>query len=557
MLRLIDLSGEAHPIVGYEDLCWIHKQSGYDTLSFDIPIESDDYKLILPESKIEYRTNIWKIKKISDGTVQCDIDFGFLKRKVYKAYESATRSLSAVLVEHLPDDWTVVGAESIVIKRTIKFDYCTDYDVINACLSTYKVYFVWNTVDKILSVVDSQNIPESDEYLTTDLNLKRISYQGSTKDFVTRLFCYGKDGMTFSDINDGKEYIENFYYSSEIICGTWDDERYTIKESLLEDGKELLAKLSAPVDSYECEAVNLAKLNDIYSFLEFKLHIKILLVDKNTDTRISHVVAEYKEYPEEPIRDVLVLSTVADSISSQINDLSSATNDEDEKIVVEVSSLVEAVSDSIAEQTDNVIEAIDAEFECVALSAESKKKSGYNLILNSSGVNGLNCWTAVGDVSVVDDNGSLSGHCFMIGANASISQQVKVPAARDYTLSFHFIKYHTGSASIRVAGEDGTITSYEVPSMQEEKVNIHIINVDSEYVLITIVSDADFLFVSDIVLCEGVMQETYWSPSISDESAVADNTECNLISAPFDVYGNDSKATVKPTETGGFSVYVI
>lgn len=557
MLRLIDLSGETHPLVGYEDLCWTHKQSGYDTLSFDIPEESDDYKLILPESKIEYGTNIWKIKKVKDGSIQCDIDFGFLKAKVYINYESATRSLSEVLIEHLPDAWTIVGAESIVIKRTIRFDYCTDFDVVNACLSTYKVYFVWNTVDKILTVVDSQNIPESDEYLTTDLNLKRISYQGSTKDFVTRLYCFGKDGMTFSDINDGKEYIENFSYSSEIICGTWSDERYTIKESLLEDGLALLAKLSAPVASYECEAVNLAKLNDIYNFLEFKLHIKILLIDKNMDTRVSHIVAEYKEYPEEPIRDVLVLSTVADSISSQINDLSSAADDKNEKIVVEVSTLVEAVSDSIAEQSDDMFCTLEEEIAEVYSTTQQKKKCGYNLLHNSSGINGLDGWNVEGNVSVVDDNGSVSGYCFMLSSGVVMSQQVKLPAGRDYTLSFTCIKYHDSIAKISVSGESGVIVDHTVSSLEVEKVYLQISKLRSDHITINVSSDGDFLLIGDIIFCEGLLDEMCWSPSQNEGECVVDNSEKTNLSTPICVSGDNSNAVIKPTDTGGFSVYIL
>lgn len=58
-------------------------------------------------------------------------------------------------------------------------------------------------------------------------------YKGKATGIVTRLYAQGAGNMTFADINDGKNYIECFDYTDEVIAGYWRDERYTIPEHLL------------------------------------------------------------------------------------------------------------------------------------------------------------------------------------------------------------------------------------------------------------------------------------------------------------------------------------
>ena len=43
-------------------------------------------------------------------------------------------------------------------------------------------------------------------------NLKSIQRVVDTRELVTRLYAYGKDGMTFASINGGKEYVEDYTF---------------------------------------------------------------------------------------------------------------------------------------------------------------------------------------------------------------------------------------------------------------------------------------------------------------------------------------------------------
>lgn len=58
------------------------------------------------------------------------------------------------------------------------------------------------------------------------LNLRKISLKSDTYDFYTRIYPIGKDGITPEWLT-GKDYIDNFQYSSKIKAYVWKDERYT------------------------------------------------------------------------------------------------------------------------------------------------------------------------------------------------------------------------------------------------------------------------------------------------------------------------------------------
>ena len=57
----------------------------------------------------------------------------------------------------------------------------------------------------------------------------------SLTDFRANTFyAYGKDGMTFASINNGKEYVEDFTYTSEVRISTLDCSNFTNPYQMLE-----------------------------------------------------------------------------------------------------------------------------------------------------------------------------------------------------------------------------------------------------------------------------------------------------------------------------------
>lgn len=325
MLRLIAADGSEHPITSYENYHIKHKEDGCNNLTFDVDLSDAIYPLIQEECRIVNKDNHWLIKKIDDDRISCELDFDFLKQRIYKDYKSSTRTLAQVLESHLPAGWIVEGANVSSIGRTISFDFCTDYDVVYECMKTYDVRFVWNIKDKVLKVVDTSKIVPTGEYLTSELNLKSLSFKGETTSFATRLYAYGKDGIGIeeaiisvggSDAVYGLPYVDSNSYADKIVCAYFKDERFTVPTNLYNEAVLRLNTLSFPVRSYECKVIDLAKQSKEYEFLDLQMHKKVTLIDAERQIHVVHLVVEYDEYPDDEDNNTVTLSCVPSTIQS-------------------------------------------------------------------------------------------------------------------------------------------------------------------------------------------------------------------------------------------------
>lgn len=334
MLSIFD-SGEKYPITGYDNFYIDHVDGGEDTLNFSVKTDAEIYKHIAEENRVEFRDCYYKVKSIDApstyANVSCTVDLGFLKENFHKVYDSGSLTLFVLLQTLLPAGWTIKGFDP-GISRTIHMENATDYDIVKQALSTYSVSYEWHTKTKPASVpagddnqyetlviLNPNDTTSSGEYLTDQLNLRRIAFKGKSTDFCTRLYPYGKDGLTIASVNDGKEYIENHQYSNDVVCGYWQDDRYTVADNLKADAEKKLATLSVPARSYDCDVLDLAKLDPKYSDFKFSMYKVVTLIDRLRHARINHQIMKYREYPDEPQRNELILSTVLKGVKAQLS----------------------------------------------------------------------------------------------------------------------------------------------------------------------------------------------------------------------------------------------
>ncbi len=278
---------------------------------------------------MEYGGNDYNIKSIdapgSSANIKCEINLDFLKAGFHKAYDSGSLTLSALLQTFLPAGWTITGYAP-GISRTINMENATDYDVMKQAIKTYAVAFQWHTLAKTVVVINPADKTPSGEYLTDELNLRSIAFKGESKDFITRLYPYGKDGLTIATANGGIEYVENHQYSDKIVCGSWSDDRYTVPDDLKADAVKKLAALSVPARSYDCDVIDLAKLDSKYSDFAFAMYKVVTLIDRKRKIRLDHQIMEYKEYPEQPEKNVLTLSSVIATVQDNVNQAQSTAD---------------------------------------------------------------------------------------------------------------------------------------------------------------------------------------------------------------------------------------
>ena len=501
MLFYYDSAGIRQALTDFDGFYVEHTYGGNDSLRIDLAKNSEDYKAFAEELRVEYLDNYYLVKKISDTEMECELDFDFLKTDFYKSYSSGTISIGNFLFEMLGAEWQIEGASAVTRRRTIAAEFATKYELLEQAKDTFMVCFEWHIKDKRLVVIDPATIEPSGEYLTTELNLTDLSFTGETTDYITRLYPYGKDGLTITAVNDGLEYVENNTYTDKAISGYWSDDRYTDAQSLKDAAIERLKILSYPIRSYECNIADLAKTASGYDFLSFKMYAVVTLLDPDKGVRAEHQVVSYREYPESPSQNKITLSSVTDTITSEISRVNQTVEvetkrfeqqvnvvkqeaDQNSALISQVytkgetdtrmSSLIQQAADvlrsELSEQyvTDDSLQAYVSTLEQTisGIDFRTSVRGGYNLLQGTAAFD-LENWETSGNVSAVrntvDTIDTESGGTFLLGAGTSstLSQTVKtIPGGMYcYMLRYKLIGSVIGPAILTVQDTETVLSA--------------------------------------------------------------------------------------------------
>lgn len=313
--------------------------SGLDELVFSVSIWDEEYPLIQEEASIREHSDEdapinYLVKAIDGGSqtaqIKCQIDLDEWKGTLVVSYDSGSATIGEIVEAVKPTGWTVVNNSGVSYRRTIRLEGATALDVLEQCRSTFAdCTFRFDNVAKIVTIVNMETGQNIGAFATRDLNLKRNEYKGKSTGFATRLYAYGKDGLSFADINGGKPYVENHDYSDRVICAYWSDERYTVAANLLLDAQAKIDQMAVPQRSFDCDVVDLAAVDpDKYGYLSFPLFTVMGLIDQTRGAgKVNHKVVERWRYPYLPQKNKVVLSTAAPRIQSQVTQIiQSVTN---------------------------------------------------------------------------------------------------------------------------------------------------------------------------------------------------------------------------------------
>lgn len=353
------IGGDEIPVSEYRNFYIDHKQDGRDWLGFTLAVDSELYRGISEETKVRYRGVDYLCKKISDGHIECEIDLDFLRKGFHETFTSA-KPLSSLLADILPVGWTAHGAVLIHGSPTIELETCTDLDILTEAQTEYRCWFSWNHEAKICTVVSADAVVRTGEYVTDELNLRTLSFKGSSVNFCTRLYAYGKSGASIDSVNGGKKYIDDFSYSSKLIVGYFKCD-YELPANILKAAQYELSLRSHPERSYECDVVDLAKLSDEYDFLDFQLHRTVTLIDTRRGINVDHRIVEYVEYPDEPHRNTVTLARAVRKMA-QIKEVIKNSVDE---VKIQIAEVNAAVAEDVATIQANISE-INASVNTVA-----------------------------------------------------------------------------------------------------------------------------------------------------------------------------------------------
>lgn len=317
--------GDQASAVNVDDYYIRELSSGLDELIFEIPITDENYQYMIEEAPIvEEQKYVIKSIDADDeiAKVKCQIDIDEWQINMYVGFTNNSDTVYNTIQQVLPGGWSLIDKAYLNTKMTIEMDAGTAFDVLNSCASSYGIKFRLDNVARTVTILIPENNPPIGAFVTRELNMTELNYKGKSTNFATRMYAYGKDGMTFESINDGKPYVDNNTYSDKIVSVYWKDERYTDPESLLEAANLNLAQMAVPERSYSCSVVDLAKTNpELYSFQDFSLFNVVTLIDTVKNMRVNHVVAEYRRYPHYPEENIVTLSTVTPRLQDSVKSI--------------------------------------------------------------------------------------------------------------------------------------------------------------------------------------------------------------------------------------------
>ena len=300
-------------LINYKDLC-IESilATGDKKLSFSLHKEDKFYNLIEEECYIETKTQEYVIKARDVGVdytrFDCVLNLEELEANIFDRFESVEQTITASLnLAIVGTGWTVKD-NTLKKKRTVRCTNKNALEIVQEIKKTYRVDIVFNTLEKKIEIYEHLG-EDKGTYFIDSLNLTALQVQSDSYKFATRIIAEGKNGLTFSSINNGKNYVENYQYSRKVKTIYWKDERYTVKESLLEDAKAKLEEISKPYTSYNASILNLAELNSKYkNILDYQLGDTITLISRNNKVKDKQRIVKTVEYPQDHSRDTVELA---------------------------------------------------------------------------------------------------------------------------------------------------------------------------------------------------------------------------------------------------------
>ena len=164
--------------------------------------------------------------------------------EIVNPYEkgSAAYALYALLYD---SGWTV-GTVDVDGKFDLESDKKSILENIKAVQSLWGGILIFDSLQKIVHLRSEEIYQPYNGYgirfRFNETGLER----NISKNIVTRLFVYGKDGLNIAASNDGKEYLEDYSYTSTPLYGLIENNDISNVGDLIVWGERELKKLSTP-----------------------------------------------------------------------------------------------------------------------------------------------------------------------------------------------------------------------------------------------------------------------------------------------------------------------
>lgn len=410
---VLDLDGAWEAVLENAfDIVVTSEVNGADTLAFKFPYNDPKRAALNNEKQVQIAGDIYRIRTLtdekgSDGsgiltTVYAeaafyDLTFSAEKQPIEFNASLASEALSYALGG---TEWRI-GSVDVTTLRTWT---CQEKNALAILRMTQNIHggdLVFDSRNHLVNLLTFSG-RDSGALFAYRKNLTGIKRVVDTRSLVTRLYAFGKDGMTFASINNGKEYVESFNYSDEVRVSTLDLSNFTNPYQMLEYANMRLGEYAKPRVSYVLSAMDLSVLTG-YEHEQWNLGDIVTVDDRDLDLTIKTRVIRREYNLQEPWKTVLELST-------------------------KLRELGDSSSDNLADQLD----------QSSLIGQEIKDMVPFNHLRNSRADDGFAYWQNSG-FEVDTENGVTGTASFkavgVSGATKSMAQTVYPSSRRNYTLS--------------------------------------------------------------------------------------------------------------------------
>lgn len=317
-LIVLNHSGEKEVILeNAYDIILTGEINGIDTLEFNLPFQDSKRQYLENEKQIKVGEDFYRIRKITDekndqGTSITSVyaeaafyDLGFSKKKAEISFNADTADIP-IKYALADTDWTI-DKVNVRTKRTWT---CTDKNALAILRKVQDLHggdLIFDNSKKTVSLLTFSGT-DSGALFCYRKNLKSIKRVIDTQSLITRLYAYGKDGMTFASINNGKEYVEDMSYTDEIRVSSLDCSNFTNPYQMLEYARMRLADYGKPRISYVLNAMDLSNLTG-YTHENWKLGDIVTIMDNDLNIKVKTRIVRREYNLREPWNTVLELST--------------------------------------------------------------------------------------------------------------------------------------------------------------------------------------------------------------------------------------------------------
>ena len=321
--------GFARPVILNKDNAWeavlenafdiivTSEVNGADTLEFKLPFQDAKRLSLDNEKQVQIVNDVYRIRtvtddKTSDGrvvtTVYAEAAFYDLAFSEVKETISFNADTADVPMAHAlaGTDWAV-GTVNVTSKRTWE---CNEKNALAVLRQTQVIHGGDLIFDCAIRLVHLLTFSGNDNgvLFCYRKNMKSIQRVVDTRSLVTRLYAYGKDGMTFASINGGKDYVQDTSYTDEIRISTLDCSNFTNPYQMLEYTQNKLEEYAHPRISYVLSAMDLSVLTG-YEHEAWALGDIVTVDDKDLKLSVKTRVVRRQYNLQEPWNTVLELST--------------------------------------------------------------------------------------------------------------------------------------------------------------------------------------------------------------------------------------------------------